>query len=148
MTLYTLENEYWQVGILPETGASIAFGRVRSGATWRDVLRPTAESDYDNVSLCSSFMMLPWANRIRDAKFRFRGHDYQLQPSTGDGTASHGATRKLAWQVEKASATRVVMTFDSADYRRPQFPVPLFGAGGIPTRGLRLQRRRDAHQRG
>ena len=26
MTLYTLENDCWQVGILPDTGASIASG--------------------------------------------------------------------------------------------------------------------------
>ena len=31
MTLYTLENECSQVGVLPETGGAIAYGRVRPG---------------------------------------------------------------------------------------------------------------------
>ncbi len=122
MTLYRLESECWQVGILPETGASVAYGRVRCGETWRDVLRPTAESDYDTVSLCSSFLMLPWANRIVAAHFRFRGHDYALKPTTAEGMAMHGVTRGLAWQVAKVSPTRIVMTFDSADYQDLNFP--------------------------
>ncbi|RMG83249.1 MAG: aldose epimerase, partial [Chloroflexi bacterium] len=39
--IITLQNAHWQVGILPQTGASIAFGRVRYGGTWVDVMRPT-----------------------------------------------------------------------------------------------------------
>ena len=115
MTLQTLENETWQVGILPETGSSTAFGRVRHEGAWLDVMRPTAESDYGNSSLCASFIMLPWANRLRAGLFRFNGVDYQLEMSSGDGTAIHGAARKLAWQVESADTTRLVTTFDSID---------------------------------
>src|SRR5690348_5074117 len=95
MTLQMLQNDYWQVGILPETGSSIAFGRVQVDGAWLDILRPTAEADYGNASLCSSFIMLPWANRLRDARFRFGGKDYPLQPSSNDGTAIHGAVRRL-----------------------------------------------------
>jgi aldose 1-epimerase len=116
MPLHTLQNEYWQVGILPETGASIAFGRVRVGGAWLDILRPTAEADYGNASLCSSFIMLPWANRLRDARFRFGGVDYQLQPSSADGTAIHGTVRRLAWNLESADEERIITTFDSATF--------------------------------
>ena len=68
MTVQVLENEYWQVGILPETGASIAFGRVRRDDTWVDVMRPTDLADYDNPSQCASFVLMPWSNRIRDLR--------------------------------------------------------------------------------
>ncbi len=116
MPLQTLENADWQVGILPETGSSIAFGRVRRGDRWLDLLRPTAEGDYGNASLCSSFIMLPWCNRLRDARFRFAGREYQLQPSSADGTAIHGAVRRLPWQLDSAEPTRVVTRFDSSSY--------------------------------
>lgn len=138
MTLYTLENECWQVGILPETGAAIAFGRVRVGDSWRDVLRPTAEADFEKVSLCSSFLMLPWANRIKDARFHFRGHDYQLQATTAEGMAIHGVTRGLPWQVEKASKSRVEMTFDSADFSDLNFPFQFSARQEVSIEGCDL----------
>ncbi len=116
MPLQMLQNDTWQVGILPETGSSTAFGRVRVNGDWLDVLRPTAEADYGNTSLCSSFIMLPWANRLRDARFRFDGKDYPLQPSSSDGTAIHGTVRRLAWNLESAAAERVVTTFDSSAF--------------------------------
>jgi aldose 1-epimerase len=114
MPLHTLENELWQVGVLPETGSSTAFGRVRRGGRWLDIMRPTSEADYGNASLCASFIMLPWCNRLRDARFRFEGREYALQPSSADGTAIHGTVRRLPWQVASAEPLRVVTTFDSA----------------------------------
>jgi aldose 1-epimerase len=120
--LYTLQNDHWQVGILPETGGSIAFGRIRIGETYRNVMRPTAEADYSNASLCASFIMLPWANRLRDARFRFRGKDYPLQPSSSDGTAIHGVVRKLPWRVVSADEEHVRLIFDSALHEGLNFP--------------------------
>src|SRR5262245_33175971 len=108
--LRILENEFWQVGILPETGASIAFGRVRRGDTWVDVMRPTAPTDYGNSSNCASFIMIPWSNRIRDGKMRFNDVDYQLQVNSGDGTAIHGDVRKRAWKVDQADATSITLS--------------------------------------
>lgn len=120
--LYTLSNDFWQVGILPETGASVAFGRVRRGDSYVDVMRPTTESDYGNASLCASFIMLPWANRLRDARFTFRGTDYQLEPSSADGTAIHGTVRKLAWRVVSADETHIRCVFDSALQEKVNYP--------------------------
>ena len=117
-----MKTTHWQVGILPETGGSIAFGRVRSGDTFIDVLRPTAESDFGNASLCASFIMLPWANRLRDAHFRFRSVDYALQPTSADGSAIYGAVRKLAWRVVSADAAHVRLSFDSALHENLNYP--------------------------
>jgi aldose 1-epimerase len=124
MALQTLENEYWQVGIVPETGSATAFGRVWSGGEWLDVMRPTAPADYGNASNCASFIMLPWANRLRDARFRYAGREYQLQPSSSDGTAIHGAVRRLPWKAESAEATRAVNTFHSTDFEPDKINFP------------------------
>ncbi|MBZ0297344.1 MAG: aldose 1-epimerase [Anaerolineae bacterium] len=121
--LQTLENEYWQVGILPETGASVAFGRVKHGSDWVDIMRPTDPADYDNSSNCASFILIPWSNRIRDGKFRFDGQEYQLeinQPS--EGLAIHGDVRKRAWKVASASSTELVLTFDSREHQDVNYP--------------------------
>lgn len=127
MSLQTLQNDTWQVGIMPETGSAITFGRVWHDGAWLDLLRPTAESDYGNASLCSSFIMLPWANRLRDARFRYKGEAYPLQPSSADGTAIHGTVRRLPWRGASAAPTRVVTTFHSIDYDGINFPF-LFSA--------------------
>lgn len=124
MPLQILENDYWQVGVLPETGSSTAFGRIKRGAGWQDVMRPTAESDYGNPSLCASFIMLPWSNRLRAARFRFDGRDYPLQPTGSDGTAVHGATRRLPWRLDSAAPERVVTTFDSSAFEPDKINFP------------------------
>jgi aldose 1-epimerase len=125
--LLVLENAFWQVGILPQTGASIAFGRVRHGDAWVDVMRPTAEADYGNASNCSSFIMMPWSNRIRDARFRFRGVDYPLEVSGKDGTAIHGDVRKRPWQVDRADAIQIDLHIDSAEHAGVNFPFRFYG---------------------
>jgi aldose 1-epimerase len=119
--LVVLQNDYWQVGILPETGASLAFGRVKVGE-WVDVLRPTAESDYGNASNCSSFIMAPWCNRIRDSRFRFGGTEYTLTPTNPDGTAAHGVVRRLPWELAMARSTYALLHFDSSKYENVNFP--------------------------
>jgi len=124
MTLHTLQNEHWQVGILPETGASIAFGRVRKNGAWIDVLRPTPESAYGNSSNCSSFIMLPWCNRIKDGLLRFKGDEYRLRTTKDDGTARHGDVRSRHWGVEHAGKTHIVLTFDSRDHADINWPFP------------------------
>jgi len=120
--LRILQNDFWQVGILPGTGASIAFGRVRRDDAWVDVLRPTAEADYGNSSNCSSFIMLPWCNRIKDGLLRFDGQEYQLRTTKDDCTARHGDVRGRAWQVDEATPGYIRMSIRSADYADMNWP--------------------------
>jgi aldose 1-epimerase len=122
MNLHTLQNDYWQVGILPETGASIAFGRVNKGGAWINVLRPTSESDYGNSSNCSSFIMLPWCNRIKNGLLRFDGQEYQLRTTKDDGTARHGDVRGRAWNIDQADAIHLRMSIRSEDYPDMNWP--------------------------
>lgn len=121
--LYTLENEHWQVGVLPETGASVAFGRVRHGDNWVDIMRPTDPADYDNSSNCASFILIPWSNRIRDGKFRFDGQDYPLEiNSPEEGLAMHGDVRQRPWKIASMSSSEITLTFDSRDYANVNYP--------------------------
>jgi aldose 1-epimerase len=121
-TVHILENEYWQIGILPETGASVAFGRVKRHGEWRDLLRPTDPANYGNPSQCSSFVLIPWSNRIKDAKFRFHDKDYTLEVNNNEGSASHGDTRRRIWQVESAGTERISLHFDSTAHTKINFP--------------------------
>lgn len=117
-----LENASWQTGILPGTGASIAFGRVKRGSEWVDVLRPTDESDYDNSSNCSSFIMLPWCNRIKSGLLNFHGKVYPMRTTKDDGTARHGDVRGRAWHVDANSSTHIRMSIRSADVENMNWP--------------------------
>jgi aldose 1-epimerase len=122
MTLQTLQNEFWQVGILLQTGASIAFGRIQRDGAWTDFMRPTDESNYGNAGLCASYVLVPWSNRIRDGKFRFQGTEYQLRTSYKDGTAIHGVGKDLAWKVEHVDGQRLRATFKSSDFENINYP--------------------------
>jgi aldose 1-epimerase len=121
-TLHLLENAAWQVGILPQTGGPMAFGRIKHDGAWLDFFRPTSESDYDNPSKSASFPLIPWSNRIKDAHFRFLDKDYALQPNTPEGTAIHGVVRKLPCKVSEANSERIALHFDSSDYENVNFP--------------------------
>lgn len=120
--LQVIENEFWQVGILPETGASIAFARARRGETWVDILRPTPEADYGNPSKCSSFIMLPWCNRIKDAQLRFGSQTYQLRPASDAPVARHGDVRSRAWRLDVQAGDRLHLRLNSLDYADMNFP--------------------------
>lgn len=122
--LEILQNKHWQVGILPQTGGSIAFARMRYSGAWVDVMRPTDESDYGNASNTANFLMLPWANRIRDGVLRYQGQSWQLDVQA-DGNARHGDVRKRAWQIIEQSETQIKLKIDSRDFEDFNFPFAL-----------------------
>lgn len=120
--IVTLENHRWRVGLVPTTGGSVAFGQVRIGDAWVDVLRPTAPADLRNRSLCASFPLVPWSNRIRDGKLLWQGRTYQLRTEPGDGTARHGAAREYPWTVVAQTSSAVTLEFSSRDVYGVNFP--------------------------
>ena len=120
--VHLLQNDRWRVGVLPDAGASLAFAQLQHQGGWHDFMRPTpVELHHDPLS-CASYLLVPWSNRIRDAKFRFAGQEYQLRPSFADGTAIHGVGRHYAWQVESADATHIRLGFDSRHHDDVNFP--------------------------
>jgi len=122
--LLTLQNSSWQVGILPATGASVAFGRIRAGASgWVDFMRPTESEKLGVADQTASYVLSPWSNRIRDGVLKFRGKSYQLARwGAGDGTAIHGTARVFPWRVVDAGDTRVVLSFSSSEVVGANFP--------------------------
>ena len=117
-----LENEHWRVGVVPETGASVAFGQVRVDGEWCDVLRPTPTESLRHHADCSSYVLAPWSNRVRDGLLRFDGREWQLRITDDDGTALHGAVFEYPWTVLEKSRSRLVLGFDSTRFVGVNFP--------------------------
>ncbi|MEO0563834.1 MAG: hypothetical protein AAF125_17145 [Chloroflexota bacterium] len=107
---HTLQNEHWQADILPDLGASIANARFRYSGNWIDIIRPM-----DVWGASGSFLMLPWANRIRSGKLVFDGETHQLKTRTDENTARHGDVRKRQWHVLEQHETVGRYRFDSAE---------------------------------
>lgn len=120
--VHILQNTTWRVGVLPETAASLAFAQIHYQGEWHDFMRPTPHDQQHEPLNCASYLLVPWSNRIRDAKFRFDGSEYQLRPSYSDGTAIHGAARHYPWQVVYADTTRIRLEFDSRVHAEVNFP--------------------------
>jgi len=120
--VHVLENAHWRVGILPETGASIAFGQVRHDGGWADFLRPSPQAEGTDVNATASYPLVPWSNRIRDGVLVWAGRSYRLRVNFEDGTAIHGTARDYAWDVVSSDAAHVSCTFDSSDVYGVNWP--------------------------
>jgi len=137
--ILTLENEHWQVGLLPATGGSVAFGRVRIAGEWVDVLRPTPEDKLGEWGATASFPLVPWSNRIANARFAWAGRDYQLRVNFEDGTAIHGTGWEFPWQVVESTPTSAVLEFVSRDVFGVNFPWPFTARFGYELDGERFE---------
>lgn len=115
----TISNGFLTLEVLPEVGASVLNLRAASG---RAVMRPVRPEDVKTSSQCASFTLLPFSNRIRDARFTFQGREYDLRPNTKDGLAQHGDVRNRPWQVERVTDARLRCTFDSRDFPDLNWP--------------------------
>jgi aldose 1-epimerase len=58
-----------------------------------------------------AYPMVPWAGRIRDGRFEFRGTTHEL-PCNHDGHAMHGVGFTSAWTIVDHAATRVDLRLD------------------------------------
>ena len=120
--LLTLESDAWQLGVLPATGASLAFGRILVDDRWVDLLRPTRPTVYGSSEKCASFPLVPWSNRIRDGMLTFRGRTWRLAHHAADGTAMHGAVLDHTWDVVEQTGCKVDLAFDSRGLTGVNFP--------------------------
>jgi aldose 1-epimerase len=69
-------------------------------------------------------LLLPWPNRIRDGKYTFDGHAYQLALSDpGLHNAAHGLVRWDPWSFEAYESHRVSLTLTL--YPHPGYPFTL-----------------------
>lgn len=126
MPLTTIENDHLRLEVLPEAGASIANLAARVRGAWLPIFRPTAEDAIAarNSSLFACFALVPWSNRLADARFVFEGRTHQLKANTPEGYAIHGDVRKRPWRTITTEAERLVLAFDSCDFADVNFPFP------------------------
>lgn len=120
--MITLTNERLRLSISPKLGAGIADFAVKGPTGFYFPLMRRAAPGETNASLLGSFFMAPWVNRIRGARFVFRGKEHQLRPTTADGLAQHGDVRKRVWRVIEQSADRVALEFDSKSVTDSNWP--------------------------
>lgn len=105
-----LQSERLTLDLLPDLGASVLNLRAASGLP---VLRPVELADVKTSSQCGCFTLLPFSNRIRDARFSFQGEEVELRVTTGDGLTQHGDVRNRPWQVTRPAGNRLRCDFDS-----------------------------------
>jgi aldose 1-epimerase len=70
----------------------------------------------------ASFLMAPWTNRVRDARFRFGGLEHPLRSNFPDGTAIHGVVRDAPWRVTDRTPVSARMVYDSRSDESVNFP--------------------------
>lgn len=117
-----IANDHWQVGVLPGTGACLAYGRALVAGRWVDVLRPTRPAGLRRYPQCASYVLAPFSNRVRGGELRFGDGRWQLRRNASDGTAMHGAAHEFPWTVATRSADAVTLAFDSAHVVGANFP--------------------------
>jgi aldose 1-epimerase len=70
----------------------------------------------------SSFVMIPYSNRIEHGRFTFGGRHYQL--ANGERHASHGDVRTRPWVVEAVSGQDIRCVFDARQHEGVNWPWP------------------------
>lgn len=106
-----------QLGVSPAAGGSITrYATVEAGTTYEWMRPALANAIRDRAAgSTSSFPMVPFSNRIRDAVFRFRGREIQLAQRFGsEPHAIHGHARQAPWDV--VASTEASLTLE---YRHP-----------------------------
>lgn len=93
-----------RVTVFPHRGGRV--GQI--AVAGRPLLQCTPEGD---PMTWGSFPMAPWAGRLRDGRFSFRGARYRLEPNLAPH-AIHGTTFDRAWQVDDAGRAHCDLSID------------------------------------
>jgi aldose 1-epimerase len=145
-----LENDRLRLEIAPQAGASVVSFTARLRGAWVPLWRPTPPEGLasGNSSLMSSFALIPYSNRIRDARFRFAGRSYELRPNTPEGHAIHGDVRKRPWRLTAQSTSALDLDFDSRDFDDVNFPFPFAARLSYRLSGAELEIRATVRNTG
>jgi aldose 1-epimerase len=99
------------VGLLPGLGGSISAFALSERAILRDT--PDDVLTSANVRLTSSYPLVPYSNRIRDACLTFAGHRLSLTRNFGTSPhVIHGVGWQRAWTVQAATPTSATLTLE------------------------------------
>ncbi len=117
------------VELCPEIGGSVA----RFQGWDRDLMRQAPEAALlarDPLGM-ACYILMPFSNRVRDARFTFEGQTYELARNFGkEPNAIHGNAWQRAWHVEAAGAAtaRLVLEHEPARDGAAQWPFAYRGA--------------------
>jgi aldose 1-epimerase len=104
----TLADGDLRLELLPDLGAAVATLRYQG----RDVLRPTP-AGADDPFETAAFVLVPFANRIADGRFRVGERDIRIERNApGQAHPLHGHGWRKPWRVASAAADRVALTFE------------------------------------
>ena len=125
MRLLELATNDATVVIAPEIGGSI----VSFDVAGRAMLRPTPQSALDarDVRDVGCYPLVPYSNRIRNARLDFDGRRFDLAHNFGGHPHSiHGVGWQRAWTVADAShnAARLVLSHDASGSDALAWPWP------------------------
>ena len=82
-----------------------------------------------------AYPMVPWAGRIREGRFEFRGTAYEL-PQNHDGHAMHGVGFTSAWTVAGRTPSRIELHLDLPSDERWPFGGSVRQTFEVDARGL------------
>jgi aldose 1-epimerase len=100
-----------RLGLSPSIGGAISAFEWTDGETSRPILRKS-HTPLEKVLDAASFPLVPYVNRIRDGRFRFRGREVRIAPNMyGDPSPLHGQGWLNAWTVEHADKREAVLSF-------------------------------------
>lgn len=128
----TLELDHMRLVVNPFIGCSIMSLEIKDPTNRSDQWTPVLRSmpcDAGTSSDAGSFAMLPWTNRIKDARFVYRGDEYSLSTNMNDGSAIHGVGRDFPWKIIDRSPITARFMFDSRSVEDDRMNYPFkFGA--------------------
>lgn len=104
--LHTLSIDTWSLTV------DTAFGmirRLRCGA--RDVLRPMSDASRD-PRLSGCFALVPFANRIDQARLAFEGRVAKMGPALPEPHGLHGTGWQSDWTAEDIGSDHLVLTLE------------------------------------
>lgn len=103
-----LRTENLKLIVNPKSGASIIAFAVKKNGQWLTLIPET------------SFLMIPYSNRIENGKFVFEGKKHQLQNTKEH--AIHGDVRSRPWHIENINEQAISCIFDSKEFKDINWP--------------------------
>ncbi len=120
MSTVTLSNQQLKLTVDPNQGVNVLAGYVQRQGEWLPFMPDVTAGESDLKA--SSFLLVPYSNRIENGHFTFQGKEYQL--ANGARHASHGDVRGRPWQITEQSATSITCAIDSRSFNDMNWPWP------------------------
>ena len=98
--------------LAPQVGGCIAAFNYLSDEKGKTPILRGAEAVPSSVLEAASFPLVPYSNRVRNGRFRFRGREVTLAPNmAGDPSPLHGQGWLAAWTVEEHESDRATLVY-------------------------------------